>query len=80
MFTNIIICQGNPQCHLPFSGTAKKKTLSVYNIFNLDFKKYFIFLFMRDTQREAKTQAEGEAGPPRGAQCGTRSQDPWIVP
>ena len=27
------------------------------------FKKDFIYLFMRDTQREAETQAEGEVGP-----------------
>ena len=25
------------------------------------------YLFMRDTQREAETQAEGEAGSPQGA-------------
>ena len=31
----------------------------------------FIYLFMRDTEREAETQAEGEAGSPWGAQCGT---------
>ena len=30
-------------------------------------KKYFIYLFMRDTQREAETQMEGEAGSPSGA-------------
>ena len=30
---------------------------------------------MRDTEREAETQAEGEAGSLQGAQCGTRSQD-----
>ena len=30
---------------------------------------------MRDTQREAGTQAEGEAGSPQGAQCGTQSPD-----
>ena len=30
---------------------------------------------MRDTQREAETQAEGEAGSIQGARCGTRSQD-----
>ena len=29
---------------------------------------------MRDTEREAETQAEGEAGSPPEAQCGTRSQ------
>ena len=28
---------------------------------------------MRDTEREAKTQAEGEAGSPWGARCGTQS-------
>ena len=31
---------------------------------------------MRDTQREAETQAEGEAGSLRGAQCGTQSWGP----
>ena len=30
-------------------------------------KKDFIYLFMRDTQREAETQAEGEAGSMQGA-------------
>ena len=35
--------------------------------------KDFIYLFMRDTQREAETQAEGEAGSLQGAQCRTRS-------
>ena len=34
---------------------------------------------MRDTQREAETQAEGEAGSPRGAWCKTRFQDPRIM-
>ena len=35
---------------------------------------------MRDTEREAETQAEGEAGSLQGARCGTRSQDPGRVP
>ena len=34
---------------------------------------------MRDTGREAKTQAEGEAGSLQGAQCGTQSQDPGVM-
>ena len=36
---------------------------------------------MRDIEREreAETQAEGEAGPLQGAQRGTRSQDPGIT-
>ena len=29
--------------------------------------KDFIYLFVRETEREAETQAEGEAGPLRGA-------------
>ena len=41
-------------------------------------KKDFIYLFMRDTQRQR--QAEGEAGSMQEAQCKTRSQDPRITP
>ena len=39
----------------------------------------FYYLFMRHTQKETETQAEGEAGSMQGAQCGTRSQDPGIM-
>ena len=42
--------------------------------------KDFIYLFMRDTEREAETQAEGEAGSLRGARHGTQSRDPGIIP
>ena len=42
-------------------------------------KEDFIYLFMRDTHREVDTEAEGEAGSLRGAQCWTPSQDPRIV-
>ena len=48
-------------------------------IFILFFKD-FIYLFMRDTEREAETQAEGEAGSMQGARCRTRSQDPGVTP
>ena len=41
------------------------------------FFKDFIYLFMRDTEREAETQAEGEK---RTAPYGTRSWDPRITP
>ena len=34
---------------------------------------------MRDTQREAETQVEAEAGSMQGAPCGTRSQDLGIT-
>ena len=39
------------------------------------FFKIFIYLFMRDTEREAETQAEGEAGSMQGVGCGTQS---WV--
>ena len=38
-------------------------------------KKDFIYLFMRDTQREAETQAERETGSMQEARRGTRS---WV--
>ena len=42
--------------------------------------KDFIYLFMRDTEREGKTQAEGEAGSMQGARRGTRSRVSRIRP
>ena len=33
---------------------------------------------MRDTEREAEGQAEGEAGSMQAAQCGTRSRESGI--
>ena len=39
------------------------------------FFKDFIYLFMRDTERMAETQAEGEAGSMQEARYGTRSRD-----
>ena len=46
------------------------------------FFKYFIYLFMKDTEREreADTQAEGEAGSTQGARRGTWSQVSRITP
>ena len=35
------------------------------------FFKDFIYLLMRDTERGAETQAEGEAGSMQEARCGT---------
>ena len=37
----------------------------------------FIYLLMKDTLREAETQAEGEAGSTQGALYGARSCMPW---
>ena len=51
------------------------------NIF-IFFKRFY--LFMRDTEgereKEAETQAEGEAGSMQGARCGTQSQNSRITP
>ena len=38
-----------------------------FNNLSIIFFKDFIYLFMRDTQREAETQAEGEVGSLWGA-------------
>ena len=46
----------------------------------LFFFKDFIYLFMRDTEREAETQAEGEAGSMQEARRGTRSRVSRITP
>ena len=45
-------------------------------------KKIFIYLFIRDTEREreAETQAEGGAGSMQGAQGGTQSPVSRITP
>ena len=56
-----------------------------WELVNLEAKDFFFFfkdfihLFMRDTQREAETQAEGEAGSLWVARRGTRSQDPGVT-
>ena len=41
---------------------------------------FFKILFIYSREREAETQAEGEAGSTQGAQCGTRSQVSRIRP
>ena len=41
------------------------------NLPNQGLEINFFYLLMRDTQREAETQAEGEAGSTQGAQRGT---------
>ena len=46
------------------------------------FLKDFIYLFMRDTEREreAETQAEGEAGPTQGPDMGLDPRSPGSRP
>ena len=55
-------------------------TSLLYSFHSILFFKDFIYLFMRDTEREAGTQAEGETGSMQGAQCGTRSWVSRITP
>ena len=62
-----VIVHHTPYSHLKFS------------VFSPRYFKYFIYLFMRDTEREAQMKAEGEAGSLWGAWCGTRFQDPGIT-
>ena len=59
---------------------AGAKPLSHPGIPIFFFFKDFIYLFMRDAQRETETQAEREAGSMQGAQCGTRSRVFRITP
>ena len=44
------------------------------------FLKDFIFSWETQREREAETQAEGEAGSMQEARCGTRPQDSGITP
>ena len=47
--------------------TMEQDSFPVYKSFIFIFLKDFIYLFMRDREREAETQAEGEAGSMQGA-------------
>ena len=49
-------------------------------MFSSLFLKKRFYLFIRDREREAETQAEGEAGSMQGAQRGTRSWVSKITP
>ena len=63
------------QAAWPYSSYFASMKVKVCTFIYL-FLKDFIYLFTRDTHRDAETQAEGEAGSLRGARCGTWSQDP----
>ena len=55
-----------------FWGVVKKSSFVLNFCFFLI--KDFIYLLMRDIQREAETWAEGEAGSMPGARCGSQSR------
>ena len=55
----------------PDLGFQAESIVPTNSLFFLRFFKNFIYLFMRDTERKAETQAEGEAGSMQGALCGT---------
>ena len=44
------------------------------------FLRFYLFIHGRQREREAETQAEGEAGSVQGARCGTRSQVSRVMP
>ena len=52
----------------------------IYTYIERDYFEGLIYLFMRDTESEAETQAERESGSMQGARHGTRSQVSRITP
>ena len=56
-----------------FKGKSQNQLLLV----TIFLKRFY--LFRKDIQREAETQAEEEPGSPWGTRCRTRSQDPGIT-
>ena len=65
----------------PFSILTEGKAQEKQLLLLLFFKDFY--LFMRDTERERQTQAEGEAGSMQGAWHGTQSPisriTPWVA-
>ena len=59
---------------------AERCSRNVYFFIILLFFKDFIYLFMRDTERESETQTEGETGSMQGAPRGTRFRVSRIRP
>ena len=69
MYKDFIDCSLNTIPYsLPLGNNLLPPLTLVFNvIFILLFLRFFkIYLFMRDTEREAETQAKGEAGSMRG--------------
>ena len=66
-------------CELGKPGVTHKTRNTQFIHSDSFFKKYFIYLFMRNTERGAETQAEGEAGTLQRARCGTQTRDPGIM-
>ena len=48
--------------------------------FNNFFFNFYLFMIVTQREREAETQAEGEAGSLQGARCGIRSRISRIAP
>ena len=57
-------------------GDLLYRVVTIVNSCILFLKILFIYLFMRETQGESETEAEGEAGSLWGAQCGTLGSRP----
>ena len=61
-------------------GFQARSAISVFDSKHGDTYLISHYLCIPETQREAETQAEGEAGSMQGAPRGTRSQDPGVTP
>ena len=59
--------------HKIFSTNSTKlvSTISDYNTINLEINFYLFIFNLFEKEREAETQAKGEAGPMQEARCGT---------
>ena len=62
-----------------WSSLSWKSCLMLQNTVLIFFKRFYLFIHERHTQREAGTQVEEEADSLWGAWCGTQSQDPRIM-
>ena len=56
------------------------QSIMKWSFFFLKKKRFYLFTHERHTQREAVTQAEGEADSPQGAQCRTGSWNSGTTP
>ena len=74
--TNLVVAMATSVMFLCYSGPLTgqfKEAIRCSNrlLINIYFKRFYLFIHERHREREAETQAEGEAGSMQEAQCGT---------
>ena len=79
---NVSLCHTIWRVYTNIGTNIGNSSLSGSAISGQFFFKDFIYLFMRDTEREreAETHVEGEASSMQGVQCETQSLDSRITP